>query len=738
MSKSTQLPFNSLITVQILKITFAIYSIVTVTVTIIHMNAEYTHIKNDILLELQAKQETFEPILNQALWRMDHRHWESTIDGMMKSPMLVGVKLLDEHHKKLYAKGAILDNNGNIFFAEADKNNTNTHYSSLFEHHFFLHYAGHKIGEISLYSSNVVVFQKVKVGFIFIILNAIIKTIALWILFVWIGWRLLNKPLKILTNSIEEFNIDIRENFSIDIGIKRHNELKLLEKAFNEMVVRLNQAITDSQKSEAKFRAIVEHVPVMITSFDHNGQCTIWNKEAQKQLGYTFEELQQSKSPIENVFFKEDVTTLLNHKKHNKDDIFKVFHPLSKDGMPKTQEWASFSLFDGQIIGIGRDITEQCKIESELRQAQKMEALGAFSGGIAHDFNNINAIILGNLEIALDEVTQESTLHEILEEAKIASLRGKELVKQILSFSRKKLPEREPLAIFPLINESFRLLRSAIPTSINIINNIKEINETIIANPTHINQILLNLCSNAVQAMNNVGTLEIGLEKIHIDNDPIIQLKSGDYVNLLIRDTGSGIDRKNISRIFEPFFTTKPPGKGTGMGLSVVYGIVKAHEGAITVDSQPEKGTVFNVYLPIIKSKIQPKIEVTSTAIGGTEHILYVDDEEMLVRLGNRLLKTLGYKVTCFTKPKEALEAFLLNHQTFDLVISDMTMPELSGQRLAAEILKIRPDIPIIICSGYSEVMDTINMKKIGIKKWIMKPLTRNDLAKVIREVLPD
>jgi PAS domain S-box-containing protein len=701
------------------------------------MHAEYTHIKKDILYELQAKQLTFEPILTQSLWRMDRSQWKSTIDGMMKSPMLIGVKLLDEHKNMLYAKGTILDHKGSIFLADADANITNYQYSSLFEHHFNLSYANQMIGEISLYSSNVVVFQKVKVGFAFIILNAIIKTFALWILFVWVGWRLLNRPLKILTNSLRQFDIDTRENFKIDIQTKRHNELKLLEEAFNAMIIRLNQAITESQDNEAKFRAIVEHVPVMIFSLDHNNRCHIWNKEAQKQLGYTLEDIQQlSKSPVEFIFSKDERTSNVKNKNIQKDGTFKVYHSQSKDGMIKTQEWAYFSLPDGQTIGIGRDLTEQCKIESELRQAHKMEALGAFSGGIAHDFNNIIAIILGNLEIALDDVSTESSLYASLEEAKTASLRGKELIKQILSFSRKSLPEKEPIAISPLVKESVRLLRSAIPVTVKIIDHIKKIDDAILANSTQINQIVLNLCSNAIQAMNNVGTLEIGLEKIHIHNDIIKPLKAGDYVKFFVSDTGCGIDPKMISRIFEPFFTTKPKGKGTGMGLSVVYGIVKAHEGTITVDSQPDKGTVFNVYLPIIKSEIKTKIDLEAPVIGGSEHILYVDDEEMLVRLGERVLKTLGYKVTCFTQPKDALEAFRVNQKSFDLVITDMTMPDLPGHQLAAEILKIKSDMPIIICSGYSDEMNEKRMQELKIRKWVMKPLTKKDFARTIREVL--
>jgi len=472
-----KLPVRNLVTIQILKVTSAIYFVVTLTVTLIHMRAEYLHMKQEITIELKAMQETFEPVMTQALWRIDQRQWESTIEGMMKSPVLIGVKLEDKG-KLLFFRGLILDGEKKIA-SHKPKGNLSTEnkkpaYTNLFEHSFVMSYAQVPVGRITLYSSNTVVFQKVKVGFMFIVLNAIIKTGALWILFIWVGYRLLNRPLSDLTTAVENFSLNDMENFKIDIGSSRRNELKVLEEAFNSMIGKLFHAIREQKKSEATFQAIVEHVPVMIDSFDENGKYVILNKEARNQLGYTLEELNESENPLELIYSVEQASEIQKFI-DRKDGVFRTFYPVVKDGSQKIQEWADFALPDGSGVSIGVDITDRIKIEEQLRQSFKMEAIGSFSGGIAHDFNNILSILLGNIEMAGDDAPEGSSVKDFLKEAETACLRAGGLVRQILKFSRKTLPEREPVSIVPIIEESIRLLRSAIPATISIEQNLQPI-----------------------------------------------------------------------------------------------------------------------------------------------------------------------------------------------------------------------------------------------------------------------
>jgi CheY-like chemotaxis protein len=313
-------------------------------------------------------------------------------------------------------------------------------------------------------------------------------------------------------------------------------------------------------------------------------------------------------------------------------------------------------------------------------------------------------------------------------------------VKQILTFSRPQEQQRKPMLIAPIIKEGIKLLRSSLPTTIKINQDIKDSSVMVLADPTQIHQVLMNLCTNAAHSMREKGgilNIQLVREKMELSGTlRPLNLAVDGYAKLIVSDTGQGIASAIIDRIFDPFFTTKEPGEGTGLGLSVVYGIVRNHGGAIDVTSEPGKGTTFAVHFPLIETEELQLDQGPELITGGSERILFVDDEASLVELGSIMMTSLGYHVTCRTSSIEALEAFRTNQNSFDLVITDMTMPNMRGDNLARELLKIRPDIPIIICTGFSEMISEEKAKNLGIRRLIMKPLVMNDIAKAVRAVL--
>ena len=385
---------------------------------------------------------------------------------------------------------------------------------------------------------------------------------------------------------------------------------------------------------------------------------------------------------------------------------------------------------------------EKNKLETQLQQSQKMEAVGTLAGGIAHDFNNILAVILGNTELASDDVPDSNPASKSLKAIHQASIRAKDMVRQLLAFSRKSDEESKPLDIAPVIKESMKMLRHAIPTSVEFKQHISDAFCNVMGDAAQINQIVMNLVTNAAHAMSEEGgLLEVTLEHIILQKEKACfdwVLSPGSYVRLRMKDTGEGIEPKIMDRIFDPYFTTKDVGKGTGMGLSVIHGIVKRHGGGILVESELGKGTVFEIYFPALGETAEVEKEPLGEIKGGSERILFVDDEESMVDLNRQRLERLGYNVKSTIKPVEALEWFKADPDQFDVIITDMTMPRMTGDRLAAEVLKIRPHMPVIICTGYSERMSAKKAEVLGVSKYIEKPIGARNLASAIREVLDE
>ncbi|MBU5613450.1 hybrid sensor histidine kinase/response regulator [Geomonas azotofigens] len=381
------------------------------------------------------------------------------------------------------------------------------------------------------------------------------------------------------------------------------------------------------------------------------------------------------------------------------------------------------------------------RTERELRQAQKMEAIGTLAAGIAHDFNNILTSILGFTDMVLHKVPEGGTGRAEMQQVFIAAQRAADLVRQILSFSRHSEQERKPVHFSGVIDDAFRLLRPSLPTSIAMVKDVDVPSDAdkVLADPTQLHQVLMNLCTNAAHAMlPEGGTLTVSLHAVPAGSPllaPYPFLAPVDHLHLLVRDTGRGMESRILERIFDPYFTTKPAGEGTGLGLAVVQGIVKNHGGVIVVHSEPGGGTCFEVFLPAVSLEIQREEELPEQLLQGSERILFVDDEESLTVLGQGILENLGYSVVIASNSVAALDLFRADPSGFDLVITDLTMPGLSGKALAREITTLRPDIPIILCTGYKETVDERDAEY-GIRACLMKPYTSRTLGRTIRQVL--
>lgn len=519
---------------------------------------------------------------------------------------------------------------------------------------------------------------------------------------------------------------------------------------YEAMVKDRDQLIGNLSQSEARYRALVENAKDIIVLIQE-GSIKFVNKYIEEFSDYKVHEL--IGKPFIDFIHNEDKDEALQfytqrmNNKNVPESYPRAFVNKNGDKIDTEINVASIQYNDKPaLLAIIRDQREKNRaeeekknLEAQLRQAHKMEAIGTLAGGIAHDINNILGIILGNTELAMDDVPEWNPARVNLEEVKTASLRAKDVVRQLLSFARKTEQQRKPVNISPIITDALRLLRSSIPTTIEIRSNIPIKSETILADPTQVNQVLINLCANATHAMEKEGgILDISLESVILEKSTaqLYELAPGRFVKLTISDTGHGIDNDIKDRIFDPYFTTRDVGKGSGMGLAVVHGIVSNHDGAIFVDSKLGKGAVFTVFLPIIEKR--PALETTADddLPTGNESILLVDDEESIVKMGRKRLERLGYKVESTTSPLQALDLFRSRSDQFDLVITDLTMPQKTGDKLLKEILNIRPDTPIILCTGFSEKMNKEKAKEIGAAGYLEKPHEKLVLAKMVRRVL--
>ena len=542
----------------------------------------------------------------------------------------------------------------------------------------------------------------------------------------------------VLFETIEEMKRD-----KITIEQRTATLAEVNQKLLNEIAER-KQAQKALLENEEKYRELVENINDVIYEIDITGKIRYVSPAIEPLLGYQPQEF-IGRSFTEFIY-RDDLPLMQQRfQKVFSEKIRPIeFRLLSKAGEVRWFRSSNRPVYKAnQVVGLRgvlSDLTESRLLQSQLQQAQKMEAVATLAGGVAHDVNNILGIIVGNTELAMEDILKWSPAYQNMTEIRKACLRARDVVRQILAFSRRTEYEMKPVRITPIIEDVIKLIRASIPTTIDIRTNLTSEATVIRADPTQINQILINLCTNAAYAMKGKGgVLEVSLKDIELGEKTETvshELTPGRYVRLSVSDTGQGIAPEDRERIFDPYFTTKAVGEGSGMGLAVVHGIVKNHGGAVMVDSQLQKGTTFHIFFPIIEMEPEPEVKRAEPIPRGTERILFVDDEKSIANATSAMLGRLGYKVDAKISSRAALEAFRDNPDGFDIVITDQTMPDITGVELTHELLKIRPDIPIILCSGFSESINAENAQTMGIQKFVMKPIVMSEIAEIIRTAL--
>ena len=549
----------------------------------------------------------------------------------------------------------------------------------------------------------------------------------------------------------------------IEVDLQRTNvidELNISNQNLSQMISEREEAEIRLAESEQKLRLILDSAGEGIFGMDASGSCTFCNKSSLRMLGYDRPDDLIGKNVNRHIYQPSADAPDSTRREHHIYRAFlhgecihtdnEVFWKTDQTPLP-VEYWAYPQIKDDRIVGTVVTFVDTSKrkeaeeenrnLELMLLQSQKMDAIGTLAGGIAHDFNNILTSIYGNTELAKMHCGENTKLAKNLDQIMIASDRARDLVKQILTFGRRDDICKQPLELNQLIFEALKLIRSSIPATISI-NHQLDSNVVAIADANQIHQVLMNLCTNAYHAMaEKGGALSVRLEKVEYTEETLVldsRIPPGRYAVIEVSDTGCGMDSDTLQKIFDPYYTTKPTGKGTGLGLAVVHGIVKEHSGKIVVHSEPGVGSMFRVFLPLAEGDAPAEMAEPCQHVnpGNGERIIFVDDEQQIRDIAREILTSNNYMVELYDNAKHALERLQKDPYTCDMLITDMAMPGMNGKELVQEVLALRPTLPIILCTGYSELIDSESAKRAGIMEYMQKPVTMNLLCERIQKLL--
>ena len=502
------------------------------------------------------------------------------------------------------------------------------------------------------------------------------------------------------------------------------------------------------RESEERFRQLAENIREVFWMTDPLRRAILYISPAYETIwGRTCESLyRQPETWVEAIHPEDRERVMAAAAQEAGGGYHEVYRVMRTDGSIRWVRDRAFPIKDAsgrvyRIVGTAEDITERRELEEQFRQAQKLEAIGTLAGGIAHDFNNILGAIIGYVELTKMDLRTHPASHQYLDLVLQGAHRAASLVRQILAFSRQQEQQRIPIQLRHVVEEPLKLLRATVPAMIEFDVSLANDVPAVLGDPTQVHQVIMNLCTNAAHAMNRSGRLGVKLERFVVDAftpDVGAQLRFGVYARLTVSDTGCGMDRGTMDRIFEPFFTTKSPGEGTGLGLSVVHGIMQSHEGSVTVHSVPGKGTTFHLYFPADDGATTEKRAQTESDIprGTGQRLLFIEDEQAIADLGKSILEMLNYRTTSVTDADEALELFRANPDAFDAVITDLSMPKMMGTDLASHLLEIRPDLPIILTTGYTAILTPEELHAVGVRELLMKPFGFDSIGLAVHRAL--
>jgi PAS domain S-box-containing protein len=722
-------------------------SLLAILATLAQLLLMYQRDVRQIRSSMEYIESSYLPSISEAVYRIDNKLLESLLDGALNLPDIVFLEVIEHSGDSEFTT------------SRGDAKSARDISRQFPLHIRFTNGTKLSLGQLHAYASYEGVFERLWRQVILLLLTNGAKTLVAGIFIYFIFQSCLSRHLIRIASMVDEMDTENKDrNFLVNLERRRGkaDELDQLVANINSMWLKLFDEIAfrrmsenQLKESEGRYRLILAASPDPIITYNMEGYVNYINPAFSKVFGWDAEETigrridyipEGAESEIEAThaaLAKNKFFFRFNTKRYNKNRGL-----LDVD--LSCGIWQYDTGEPGGCVVILRDMTEQKQMETQLQKAQRLEAIGTLAGGIAHDFNNILAVITGQAELmGLTDLTPGSRAETRAQEIIKAAGRAKSLIRQILDISRQNMVANVPVDLVPLVKETVKFARASAPAGIKVSYSIKESEAVVLSDASRMHQVLLNLCTNGIQAIEGEnGRLEVGLEQVYLDETRIQdypELTPGSYVKISVSDSGCGIPAEVLKQIFDPYFTTKRISGGTGLGLAVVHGIIKSHKGNISVYSEPGRGTTFNILLPHIDAAGSAPPEDKDKALDmGDEAILLVDDNQQLLETGSALLETLGYQVSCHSDPLMALEAFTKEPDKYSLVLTDYTMPKLNGRELYRELIRVRPDIKVVLCSGFGTNISEDSAEEEGFSAFLAKPFETRVLAKTIREVLDE